>query len=152
MQNIKIENARKILDVGNKAIEIEDNEKHLFIADAKSKEEIMKKLKPSLIIKEDEIALKPLVYNLPDGLTVKGLCKRTKDNRIIGVLKVELANGLPFMHNKETEYSSYELFQKEAQELAGRILMEKIKYLSMNKGEADNEKRNHNTEPREYCK
>ena len=28
MQNMKIENTRKILDVGNKAIEIEDNEKH----------------------------------------------------------------------------------------------------------------------------
>lgn len=139
MQNTKIENTRKILGVGDKAIEIETEDKHHFIADAKNKEEITKKLKPSLVIEEGETALKPAIYALPDGLTVKGLCKRTKDDKIIGVIKAELANGAAFMHTKKTEYSNYELFEKEVKDLAGRILMEKIRYCIMNKGEMDNE-------------
>lgn len=91
-KNIKIENTRKLLDVGSKSIEIEDQEKHLFITDAKNKEEIVKKLKPSLIVEAGETALKPLIYTLPDGVTIKGLSKKTKDSKIIGIIKVEQMN------------------------------------------------------------
>jgi len=81
----------------NKKNKDEDKEKHLFIADAKNKNEIIRKLKPLLIIEEGETALKPLIYALPDGAAIKGLSKKTKDNKLIGVMKVELSNGL--QHN-----------------------------------------------------
>lgn len=131
IRNIKIENTRKILGVGNSSVEIEDEEKHLFIADAKNKDEIIKKLKPLLIIEEGETALKPLIYNLPDGAAIKGLSKKTKDNKIVGVMKVELANGLTFMHNQEIEYSNFDLFKKEAEDLATSLFASYVKHNQM---------------------
>ncbi len=128
IRNIKIENTRKILGVGTSSVEIEDKEKHLFIADAKNKDEIINKLKPSLIIEENETALKPLIYTLPDGLAIKGLSKITKGNKIIGVMKVELPNGLTYMHGLEAEYADFDLFKKEVEDLAMGLFANYVKY------------------------
>ncbi len=128
IKNIKIENARNFLKVGKESIEIEDEEKHLFIADAKNKDEIIRKLKPLLVIEEGETALKPIIYTLPDGSAIKGLLKKTKDNKIIGVLKVELPNGLTYMYSQEKEYAELDLFKKEVDDLAISLLASYVKY------------------------
>jgi len=131
VKNIKIENTRKILGVGASSVEIEDREKHLFIADAKNKDEIIKKLRPSLIIEENETALKPLIYTLPDGAAIKGLSKITKGNKLIGVMKVELPNGLTYMHGLETEYSDIDLFKKEVEDLAMSLFASYVNHSRM---------------------
>ena len=128
VKNIKIENARKFLEVGTKSVEIEDKEKHVFIADSKNKDEIIRRLKPLLIIEEGETALKPLIYALPGGAAIKGLSKATKDNKLIGVMKVELPNGLTFMHNQKTEYPDFDLFKKEVEDLAMNLFASYVKH------------------------
>jgi hypothetical protein len=133
IKNIKIANAREVLGVGTSSVEIEDEEKHLFIADAKNKDEIIKNLKPSLIVSEGETALRPLIYTLPDGVVIKGLSNKTKDSKIIGIMKVELSNGLTFMHGPETEYSDFDLFRKEVDNLTASILASYVKYNPANK-------------------
>ncbi len=81
-----------------------------------------------LIIEEGETALKPLIYALPDGAAIKGLSKATKDNKLIGVMKVELPNGLTFMHSQETEYFDFDLFKKEVEDLAMSLFASYVKH------------------------
>jgi len=127
-RNIKIEDIRKFLNVGDKAIEIETKDRHHFIAN-KNKDEIIRKLKPSLIIEKNEAALKPLIYTMPDGYVIKGLAKKTKNNKIVGVIKTERPHGNTFMQSgKEKRYSEYKLFEKDVEDIAKRWLTSYIRY------------------------
>ena len=127
MRGAKINNIRKMLNVGSESVEIETEESNRFIVPMEYKEEIMKKLKPSLIVEEGETALEPIIYSLPDGIAVKGLAKKTKEGKIIGILKAE-SNGMQFCSTKIVEFGSYENFENDAKELALIMLKGNIRY------------------------
>ncbi len=133
MSNTKIKNTRKLLEVGTKAIEIEDREKHHFIVSAKNKNDLIKQLKPSLVIKKGETALKPLIYTMPDGYVIKGLAKKTNKNKIIGIIKTEKPDGSAFMQSSKEKYQDYKLFQKAVEDIAKRWLTSYIKHYAINK-------------------
>jgi len=78
MRNEKIQKIRKLLDAGNKSIEIETEEYNQFIASLADKDKVVRNIKPSLFIDEGEVSLKPIIYSLGDGIAVKGLSKRNK--------------------------------------------------------------------------
>lgn len=127
MRENKINNIRRLLDVGSKSVEIETEESNSFIAPVKYKEEILKKLKPSLIVEEGETALEPIIYELPDGIAVKGLAKRTKEGKIIGILKAE-SNGMQFCSTKTIEFGAYDDLENDTKELALIMLKGNMRY------------------------